>query len=75
MKTSFNEMFIFGIIMVIFGFIVSYITDVIQNRPIEFWPPHALDMASGTFFTACLVYLLFAEKYINLKCNNILHKI
>ena len=65
-----NETFIFSITMVIFSFIVSYITDYLKKEPIEFLPPHAGDMASGTFFSASLVYLLFSEKYIKYKCKN-----
>lgn len=69
MLTKINEMLLFGLIMVIFGFITSYITDILSNRKIILLPDHSLDMASGTFFTSILVYYLFSEKYISYKCK------
>ena len=70
MINLFEEMLIFSIIMVIFGFITSYITDFILNRPIIWLPEHSSGMASGIFFTSMIVFWLFSEKYIKYKCNN-----
>jgi uncharacterized membrane protein len=63
------EIIIFGIVMVIFGFIVSYITDFISNKPITWFPDHGLDMATGTFFTGVIVYILFSKLYLKIKCK------
>ena len=69
-NTSIKEAIIFGIIMVIFGFLTSYVTDFIMNRPIDWLPEHSSGMASGIFFTSVLVYFLFSEKFIQYKCNS-----
>lgn len=62
-----TEIIIFGIIMVIFGFLVSYITDFVTGAKINWFPDHSFDMASGTFFTAALVYTLFSDLYLKYK--------
>ena len=62
------ESIIFGIVLVLFGFIVSYITDFILQRKIDWLPSHSSEMASGTFFTGVIVYLLFSKKYLEIKC-------
>ena len=59
----------FGLIMIFFGFITSYLTDFLNNREIILLPEHSSDMASGTFFTSILVYYLFSDKYIKYKCK------
>ena len=59
-----------GVILVVFGFIVSYITDLIQNKNIDWLPSHSSSMASGTFFTGFIVYLLFSKKYLLVKCSS-----
>lgn len=69
-NTSTKEAIIFGIIMVIFGFLTSYITDFLMSRPINWLPSHSSGMASGIFFTSVLVYFLFSEKFIQYKCNS-----
>jgi hypothetical protein len=72
---SFNfliEIIIFGIIMVVFGFLVSYITDFISGKKINWLPDHSLGMATGTFYTAALVYILFSDLYLKYKLKNIL---
>jgi membrane protein implicated in regulation of membrane protease activity len=61
------ETIVFGVIMVLVGFIVSYTTDFLSGRPVIWIPKHSMDMASGTFFTASLVFLLFSKKYIHYK--------
>ena len=65
----FEEMIYFGLILTIFGFLVSYFTDFIYNRKINWLPEHSFGMATGTFFTGITVFYLFSEKYINYKCN------
>jgi hypothetical protein len=65
------ELVIFGILMVIFGFLTSYITDFMANKPIIWLPDHSSGMASGIFFTSVVVFFLFSEKYINYKCNKL----
>ena len=62
------ESLYFGTIMVIFGFITSYITDFVFGKTIVWYPEHSIDMASGTFFTSIIVYILFSERFINYKC-------
>ncbi len=62
------ETILFSFIMVIFGFIVSYITDFISSKPINWFPKHSFDMATGTFFTSSFVFLLFSKYYIKYKC-------
>ena len=64
------ESVVFGIIMTLFGFLVSYLTDFLLNRPIIWVPSHSYEMASGTFTTSALVFLLFSEKYIKFKLKN-----
>ena len=66
---SFIEMILFGAVMTIFGFIVSYATDLLYDRPIVWVPPHAKEMASGTFLTSAVVFHLFSYKYIEFKCE------
>ena len=56
---------IFGIIMVISGFVTSYITDFISGNKIIWVPEHSYEMASGTFLSSILVYTLFSKWYIN----------
>ncbi len=68
---SFLEMIIFGIVMTITGFLVSYATDLLYGRPIEWLPPHAKGMASGTFLTSIVVFYLFSNKYVEFKCENV----
>ena len=45
----FEEMIYFGLILTIFGFLVSYFTDFIYNRKINWLPEHSFGMATGTF--------------------------
>ena len=65
-----KEMIYFGLILTIFGFLVSYLTDIIYNRKIDWLPNHSFGMATGTFFTGITVFYLFSEKYIKYKCKN-----
>ena len=67
-NSNFVESLYFGTIMVIFGFITSYITDFVLGNTIIWYPEHSIDMASGTFFTSIIVYILFSERFINYKC-------
>ena len=64
------ESCIFGIILVVFGFIISYITDFAQSKKIDWLPSHSSSMASGIFFTGVVVYLLFSKKYLQMKYKN-----
>jgi len=63
------EIFIFSIIMVVFGFLISYITDILLNRKINWFPKHSYEMASGTFLTSSVVFIIFSKKYIKYKCS------
>lgn len=65
-----EEIIFFGLIMTFFGFIVSYLTDFISGREIVWIPNHSKDMATGTFFTSVLVYILFSKKYFESRCKN-----
>ena len=67
---SLIEMIIFSLIMTIFGFLVSYATDIFYKRPIDWIPSHAKGMASGTFLTSAVVFHLFSERFIKYKCSN-----
>lgn len=67
-KMSIVEMTVFSIIMVVFGFLVSYMSDFVNQKPIDWLPEHALPMATGTFITSALVFALFSNYYINYKC-------
>ena len=53
------ESLLFAFILSIVGFVVSYITDFIISRRFEWWPPHALDMFTGTFTSGLLAYAGF----------------
>ena len=64
------EIIIFGIVMVVFGFLVSYLTDFISGKKIDWLPDHSLGMATGTFYTAALVYILFSDLYLKYKLKN-----
>ena len=68
-KFSYQEVFIFSVVMVIFGFLTSYITDFILGNKIILLPVHSAGMASGIFLTSAIVFALFSEKYIKFKCN------
>lgn len=65
---SLYELLLFSITMVVFGFIVSYVTDFVLKRPIDWFPKHSYGMASGTFLTSAVVFLLFSNYYIKYKC-------
>ena len=65
------ECFLFGTIFTIFGFIVSYLTDFFNNRKINWFPSHSYEMASGTFLTSVLVYIIFINVFLKLKCKSI----
>lgn len=67
-KMSIVEMIIFGMIMVVFGFLVSYMSDFFYQKKIDWFPEHGLAMATGTFITSVLVFALFSNHYINYKC-------
>ena len=54
-----KEALVFAAVSVVIGFLVSYATDLAQCSSVVWWPPHASDMASGTFLTSLLTYLLF----------------
>jgi len=56
-------------IMVVFGFLVSYMSDFLSQKPIDWLPKHAFAMASGTFITSAVVFALFSNYYINYKCG------
>ena len=64
---DYAELFQFSLIFTLLGFIVSYITDIINYEPINWFPQHGIDMASGTFFTAILMYIVYVDKYIKKK--------
>jgi hypothetical protein len=49
----------FAVASVVVGFLVSYATDLARSGRVVWWPPHASDMASGTFLTSLFTYLLF----------------
>ena len=74
-NVSVKETIYFSSIMVIFGFIVSYITDFLSNRPIIWFPNHSIDMATGTFFTSAVVFILFSNKFIKYKCKSLSSKL
>ena len=65
MLVNVRDSVIFSLLFVIVGFIVSYITDFVNGVQIIWWPDQGFDMASGTFFTAIVIFILFSEKYIN----------
>ena len=50
---------VFAAASVVIGFLVSYVTDLARSGRVVWWPPHASDMASGTFLTTLLTYSLF----------------
>lgn len=66
-----KEIIIFGIIMVTSGFLTSYITDFVSGNKIIWVPGHAYEMASGTFFSSVLVYVILSKWYVNYKCNTL----
>jgi len=65
----YQELIIFSVIMVIFGFLTSYITDFIFGRKIILLPSHSVSMATGIFSTSALVFLLFSNRYVKYKCS------
>jgi hypothetical protein len=68
-KRFYQELLVFSIIMVIFGFLTSYLIDFVLRKEIILLPSHSLGMASGIFFTSVIVFVLFSKKYINYKCS------
>lgn len=66
-----EEIIFFGLIMTFSGFLVSYLTDFISGRNIVWIPSHSIDMATGTFFTSVLVYILFSDKYFESRCKKL----
>lgn len=52
---------LFAFFSVIIGFLVSYATDVIQGKKINWWPGHGREMASGTFISSFISYYLFEK--------------
>jgi len=66
--TFYQEMIIFSVMMVIFGFLTGYLMDFILGKKIIFLPSHWVGMASGIFFTSVIVFVLFSKKYIDYKC-------
>ena len=69
MKIILYESIIFSFVMIIFSFVTSYITDLLLNKKIIWFPKHSFDMITGIFFTSCLVYILFSEQFIRYKLN------
>lgn len=67
--SDFIESLLFGIIMVIFGFFTSYLSDLVRKKNIVWVPDHAFGMASGMFNTSIFVYLIFSKYYLNIKCK------
>lgn len=65
MTFNIRDSIIFSLLFVIFSLIVSYFTDFVNGVKIIWWPDHALEMVSGTFLTAIVIFILFSEKYIN----------
>lgn len=64
---DYTELSSFSLIFTFYSFIVSYITDLFNYKPINWFPPHGFDMATGTFLTAVLVYIVYVDKYIKKK--------
>ena len=69
MLSFFIETLVFSLIMVVSSFLVSYTTDLLMNRSIEWWPNHAWGMINGLVLTSVLVYVLFSKTYISYKCS------
>ena len=65
----YQKLIFFSVIMFIFGFLTSYITDFIFGRKIILLPSHSVSMATGIFSTSALVFLLFSNRYIKYKCS------
>ena len=66
-----EEIIFFGLVMTFSGFLVGYITDFITGREINWIPSHSVDMATGTFFTSVIVYILFSKKYFESRCKKL----
>ena len=60
---------LFAIIVVVVGFVVSYVSDLASSGRVVWVPPHAREMATGTFLTAITTYLLFVDAFLNYKCK------
>lgn len=69
MKIILYESIIFSFVMIIFSFVTSYITDLLLNKKIIWFPKHSFDMITGIFFTSCLVYVLFVNMLVKYKCK------
>ena len=69
MKIILYESIIFSFVMIIFSFVTSYITDLLLNKKIIWFPKHSFDMITGIFFTSCLVYVLFINMLVKYKCK------
>ena len=69
MKIILYESIIFSLVMILFSFITSYITDLLSSKKINWFPKHSFEMITGIFFTSCLVYLLFAKHFVKYKCK------
>ena len=63
------ESLLFSIIMIIFSFIGSYLSDFVLKKNIDWIPEHSASMINGIFLTSNLVYLIFSKYYLSIKCN------
>lgn len=59
------EMFVVGSVLALLGFLVSYVSDIIQHKQIKLWPKHAWGMLTGTFVTGALFHGLAEITGIN----------
>jgi len=63
------EVLIFSLIMIIFSFLVNYITDFIYKKKINYFPKHSLSMINGIFLSSSIVYILFVNIFLKYKCK------
>ena len=56
---KFVESFYFSCLMIFISFLVSYLTDYLNNKKIILFPEYGLDMIKGTFISSIITYNLF----------------
>ena len=63
------ETVLFVLVMVVASFGVSYLTDMVRRREVDWWPDHAWGMISGLALTSIIVYVSLSKTYLRYKCN------
>ena len=58
LKKLFIEMTVVGFALVVISLTIGYLSDVIQQRTVVFFPDHFWGMVNGTFLSGALFHLI-----------------